>query len=164
MKWVVRGILLLLFAGGAYWVWTVIFPPPDKVIRKRLGELQQIASFDSREAPFAKLTNAKRFSMFFTSDVKIIVDLPEQRGVLQGRDELFQRAVGVRNALTGLDVKFLDINVGLGSDRASALVNLTATAKIPGEKDFMVQEMELAMGKEGGQWLIRQVKTVRTLK
>ncbi len=164
MRWVSRVLLLLILAVAAYWLWTTFFPPPEKVIRKRISQLQKIASFDSGEPPAAKLFNARKFSNFFTPDVKIIVDLPGQSGMLQGRDELFTRDVAARNTLRGLDVKALDVNVRLAPGGESASVGLTATARITGEPDFMVQEMELAMDKAGGAWLISQVKTVRTLK
>jgi hypothetical protein len=164
MKWVIRGVALVLLAALGFWLWTFFFPAPERAIRKRLGELEKIATFDMREAPLAKLANARKFSGFFTSDVRILVDLPQQQGMLVGREDLFQRALFVRNGLQGLIVKLHDINVGVASGNQSATVNLTATARIPGERDFMVQEMELAMIRQDGDWLIRQVKTVRTLQ
>jgi hypothetical protein len=164
MRWIARGIILLVLLGVGFWLWTIFFPAPERVIRKRLAELEKIASFDHREAPLAKLANAQKFAGFFAPDVRIVVDMPQQRGMLVGRDDLFQRALALRNGLNGLEVKLLDINVGVASDRESAMVHLTATAKIPGERDFMVQEMEFGMNKTEGNWLIRNVKTVRTLQ
>ena len=62
----------------------------------------------------------------------------------------------------GLTVEFLDINVTVGPDQKSAVANLTAKAKVPGE-DFMVQELKFTLKKIQGAWLILRVETVKTL-
>lgn len=157
-------ILLAVLGGVAWFLWTKFFPSPDRVIRKRVGELARVASFGPGEGELAKMANAAEVAGFFTKDVEILVDVPGyQRQSFTGREHLFQAATAVRMRLQGLSVEFLDVNVTVGPDRKSARLNLTGKANIPGEKDFMVQELEFHMVRDGRDWFIRRVATMRTL-
>jgi hypothetical protein len=127
-------------------------------------EVAQAASFQSNEGPLAKVNNTAKFAGYFSSDVEIIVDVPgRSRQTFSGRDELFQAANAARVAIGALSVEFLDITVTLGEDRTSAVVELTGRAKIPADKDFIVQELKFLLKKIGGDWLIQRVETVKTL-
>jgi hypothetical protein len=45
----------------------------------------------------------------------------------------------------------------------SAVANLTGRGKIPGEKDFLVQELKFTLKKVESDWLISRIETVKTL-
>jgi hypothetical protein len=164
MKWVKRLLILAILAAAGWLVWSFLFPSPEKVIRKRIEELAVAASFGANEGELAIVNNAGKVAGFFTRDVEILVDVRGyQSRMLSGRDQLFQTATAMRSRLRGLSVEFLDVLVSLGPNRRIATVSLTAKASVPGDRDFMVQELEFTMVREGRDWLIRRVKTVRVL-
>ena len=164
-KWVVRVAILLLLGILAFIGWRHFFPDPEKVIRKRLSELAGAASFTPKEAPLAKLSNTQRLMAFCTPDVEISVDSPGHgRQTMSGREDLFQKALAVREFLSALSVEFIDINVTLGSDRKSAMAELTAKGKVPGDNDMFIQELKFTLKKMDGTWLVRKIDTVKTLR
>jgi hypothetical protein len=157
-------ILAVVLAGVGWWVWTTFFPSPETAIRKELNQLARAASFSPSETPLAKLANAQKLGSFFTTDVTVTVDVPgRSQQTLSGREELVQSALAARSVANGMNVEFFDIIVMLGPDQQTAMANLTARARVPGEKDFNVQELKFSLKKVGGDWLIYKVETVKTL-
>ncbi len=155
-------VLVLLALG--IWCWRVFFPNPEQVVRKRLAQLARTASFSSGEAPMARLLNAQAFGDFFAADVEVRVDVPGTPAfTLSGRDNLVERVLGARSALTSLHVEFPDISVTIGPDHVSATAYVTAKARASGEGDPYLQELKFTFQKVGRDWLIRKVETVKTL-
>lgn len=163
-RWLISLILVIGISGLGFWAWRVFLPSPDKVIRQRLTKLARIVSCPGNEAPLARLANARAVTMFFTPDVEITVDLPgRSRQNFNGRDELLPAAIAARSSGRSFTVKFLDIIVTLDPDRNSAVAELTATAKVPGERDLYVQELKFRLKQVDGEWLIYQVENLKTL-
>lgn len=164
MKLVIRVCLIAAVAGLAFWLWTIFFPNPEKVIRQRLDKVAKLVSFNSNEGNIARAANVMQLTGYFATNIQIVVDTPAQsQQTLSGRDELTQAALAARNMLKGLDVDFLDQTVTLAPDKLSATVSLTAKARVPGDRDLLVQEMKFFLEKMDGSWLIVRVETVRTL-
>ena len=162
-EWSIRAILFAVLVALGFWGWHACFPSPEKVIRKRLGELANAASFSSTEGLVAKAWNASVLGEFFTADVEVTVDVPGTQHTLSGRDELLQAAVGARRAVSSLTIEFPDITVTVAPERNSAVVNLTARGQVQGQKDFYLQELRLRMIRIKRDWLIDQIETVKTL-
>ncbi len=157
-------LLLAVLAGVGCWIWVTFFPSPEVAIRKDLNALAKAASFPANEAPLAKLANAQSVGGYFATNVEVIVDVPgHSRQNISGRDELVQAALAAHANLNGLSVTFHDIVVTVAPDGQSAVANLTAEVKAPGEKDFNLQELKFELRKVGGDWLIIKVETVKTL-
>jgi hypothetical protein len=164
MKIVFRIILFAALAALGIWLWTVLFPGPEKVIRKRLTELARTASSAPGESDLVRLAAARNLAGFFSTSVELQVELPElSRRDSIDREEITQAAFVVRSRAGGLKVKFPDINVTVAQDKQSAVADLTVQANISGESDSIVQEMKFTLRKINGQWLITRVETVRTL-
>lgn len=164
MKIFFRVCLLAAVAGLSFWLWTVFFPNPETVIRKRLEKVAKMVSFNSNEGNIAKAANVLQLSGYFATNIQIVVDTPAQsQQTLTGRDELTQAALAARNMLKGLNVDFLDQTVTVAPDKSSATVSLTGRARVPGDRDLLVQEMKFHLQKIEGEWLIDRVETVRTL-
>ena len=164
MKIALRFILLAALVALGVWLWFVLFPSPEKVIRQRLTELARIASFSSNESDLARLAAARSLAGFFFTNVEFQVELPElARRDSMDRNEITQAAFAVRSRAGGLKVKFPDINVTVAPDKQSAVADLTVEANISGERDPMVQEMKFTLQKIDGKWLITRVETVRTI-
>lgn len=162
-RWCFRLILLTALIVLGFWGWGTLFPSPEKVIRKRLGELAETASFSSDQGLVATAWNVSSLGEFFTLDVEVSVDVPGSQHTFTGREELLQAAAGARKAVSNLSVKFPDIKVTVAPDKTSAVVYLTAQGKVSGQKDFFLQELRLRLIKVKRDWLIHHVETVRTL-
>jgi hypothetical protein len=163
-RWLFRLLLLSALAALGCWGWRALFPDPEQVVRKRLAELAQAASIAPNESPLARLANSQKLIGFFTRDVEVAVDVPGQSlQTFSGRDALSEAVTGARSCLQSLKIQFLDVHVALGEDRQTAIVNLTAIARMPGEKDPVPQEMKLSLKKIDGDWLVQKVETVKTL-
>jgi ketosteroid isomerase-like protein len=163
-KGVLRGFLAAVLIAAGIWVWWTFFPSAQRAIRKTLLELAKAACIAPNESPLAKAINSKKVTDFCTGDVEITVDIPGySRQTINGRDELLQAAMGARALVGGLNVEFLDIHVTVGPDKQSAIAELTAKGKVPGDKDLLVQELKFTLKKMGGDWLIQKVETVKTL-
>ena len=161
-EWSIRAILVAALIALGIWSWGVFFPSPEKVIRKRLGELAKAASFSSKEGLLATAWNASMLADFFTEDVEITVEVPGTQHTISGRTGLLEAAAAARSAVSRLSIEFPDIKVTLAPDRTSAVVNLTARGKVSGERDSYLQELRMRMVKVKRDWLINQVETVKT--
>lgn len=164
MKRVVQVVLVVAMAALGYWLWTVFFPSPERVIRSRLNALARAASFDSSGGVLAQAYNAQKVGDFFTKDVDIEANISGYEPLsLHGRDEVLQAEAAVRSRLTSLKVEFLDMNITFDPDHQGAKVNLTGKADVPNERDISAQEFNFMLKKVDGKWLIYRVETVKTL-
>ena len=164
MKTVFRLILLAVLVALGVWLWFVLFPSPEKVIRQRLTELANRASFSSGESDLARLAAAQKLAGYFSTNVEVDINVPGRvQHTLMGRDEIKQAAFGARSTLSGLKVTFPDINITVAPGKQSAVADLTVVANIAGERDSIVQEMKFTFQQTDGEWLITRVETVRTL-
>ncbi len=154
---------MLALAGGI-WLWRVVFPGDETIIRRRLHELAATASFPANEAPLAKLTNAGKVASFFTVDGEIdIAPWGYQRVVISGRDELRQAALGARNAISSLTVATEGISIALELETDQATARLSLTGRTSENPDRQSQPLELDLRRIDGEWLIRRVKSVEYL-
>jgi hypothetical protein len=163
-RWTFRLIFVAVLLALGGWLWLTFFPRPEKVIRKRLQEFARTASFASNEGSLAKMDNSQRLTAFCTDDVELMLDVqgyPEVR--VSGRDAFFQGAMTIRTHLSSVSIEFLDIVIALAPSNESAVANLTAKVRVPGEKDMIPQELKMMLKKVDGKWLIRKVETVKTL-
>jgi len=164
MKIIIRIVLLAALAALGIWLWTVLFPSPEKVVRRRLTELARTVSSSANESDLTRLAAARSVAGFFAATVELNVDLPElgQHNSMD-REEITQLALMGRSRAGGLRVKFPDINITVAPDQKSAVADLTVEANISGERDSVVREMKFTFRKNDGQWLITRIETVRTL-
>jgi hypothetical protein len=165
MKIGIRLVLVALVAAAGVWLWGVLFPNPEQVIRKRLADTARAASFAPGESYLSRLTAAQRLSGFFATNVEVNIDVPgHHEREWTGREEILQAALGARATLTSLSVTFPDVSLDIAPGKESATADLTAEARMPGEPDPFVQEMKFNLIKVGGEWLITRVQTVQTLE
>jgi hypothetical protein len=164
MKLVIRLLLLAAALALGYWLYTVMFPGPEKVIRKRLAKVASLASFPSDLGLLSRATRIQELANCFDSKVDITLNL---RGgseyLMSGRDQIIEAAKLAHARSRSLQIDFLDMNVALSPDRESATVDLTAKASSSEEPDFQVQELKFTLKKINGEWLIISIETVRTL-
>jgi hypothetical protein len=162
--WLVRLGLLGAIAVAGVWAWRGCFPSPEKAIASRLRELARVASFAPNEGPLAKMLNSEKLAGFFTGDVQVSIEVAGALHTLEGREQLRNAALNARSLYAGLTVEFPGMDIAVLPDRQSAEVELTAEGKPAGGRDLEVYELKFSLKKIGAEWLIRQVKTLKTLK
>lgn len=151
---IVRVVLVFAIVLAGLWVRRELSPNPEKAIRKQLDALARAAS-----------SNSDKVAGFFTRDARITFDIPgELRGTFIGRDEVRVLAQTSRKTVGEFKVEFAGVTVRLDTDGHAATVNLTGRVKIPGEGSLLPQELNLAMEKVDGEWLIRRAETVKPLE
>ena len=164
MKIVVRLILLLAVAALVFWLWTVFFPSPEKVIRKQLTALAADVSFTADENNLIKVAHAQSVGNFFASNVVINVTIPgHDQETITGPEEIVQAALILRQNSTSCDMKFPDIDVVVAPDKMSATAEVTVDASLSGESNAILQEVKFTFEKVDGHWLINKVETVKVL-
>jgi ketosteroid isomerase-like protein len=164
MKIILRLALLAAVIAAGVWLWTILFPSPEKAVRRQLSELARDASFSGNQSSLAVIAGAQRLANFFSTNVEVNLDVPGRiQHTLTGRDEIMQADAGARASLDGLKVEFPDVNVTVAPDKQSATADLTVKAQAGGDRDSIWQEMKFTLQKTGGKWLITRVETVRTL-
>jgi len=162
-------IFIRLLLGAAvialgFWLWTVMFPSPEKLIRKRIAEVARLASFASGEGLVKQGLRVQSLANCFGTQVEVEIDLPgNQHHELAGRAEITQAAMAARQSRRWLKVELLDLSVVLAPEKESAVVNLTLRVRFPEQKDIVVQEMKFSLQKIDREWLIIRMETVRTL-
>jgi hypothetical protein len=164
MRIFVRLLLGAAFVALGFWLWTVLFPSPEKLIRKRIAEVARLVSFSSGEGLVKQGLRVQSLANCFGTKVEIAIDLPgNQHHELAGRDEIVQAALLARQNRGWLKVELLDPSVMLAQDKESAVVNLTLRVKYPEQRDIVVQEMKFSLQRIDREWLIIRIETVRTL-
>jgi hypothetical protein len=162
--WLLRILLLAALGGAGVWGWRMLHPSAEQVIRKRFAVLAQTASFSAQQSPLARLAKAAKLADFCTPDVQITVETSgRSRQTFNGRDELLAAAGGAQSMVGSLTVEFVDVTVKVAQDKRSATVNLTVKGKVSGERDSLVQELEVLLNNVNGDWLISRAETVKTL-
>jgi hypothetical protein len=164
MKIAFRIVLLAALAAAGVWLWTILFPSPEKIIRRQLNEVARHVSFAANEGALSRLAHAESLAGYFSTNVEVNINLREgDRQDFVGRDQITQAALAARSAVSSLSVKFLDVAVTIGPNKQSAVADFTVEARIPGDQELIVQEMKFTLQKISGHWLITRVETVRTL-
>ena len=159
-----RLILLAIVIVAGVWLWTVLFPSPENIVRKKLAQAASGASFKSGENLLFTAARAETFAALFNTNVEMNIDLPEHgRHSFEGREEIMQAAAGARAEVKSLKVEFPDMNITVSPDKLSAVADVTVQVQAAGEKGIYVQEMKFTFQKIGGNWLITRVETVRPL-
>ena len=91
MKIVIRLFLLAAVVALGWWLWTVFFPSPERVVLKRMQSLAELLTFKSDISNLGRASRASEFIGYFSVDTEIVVDVPElgrirfQAGTRSGR-------------------------------------------------------------------------------
>jgi hypothetical protein len=163
-RWTYRILLAAVLLGATVWLYRVLFPGPEQVIRKQLLQVAKLVSFGPNEGPLAKLSNTQQLLGYFGPEVEINIDVPGRSlQTVTGSEQLRQAIMQSRSTLSSLSVEFLDISVVVEPNRTDATATLTVRAWISGDKDPLVEEMRFTFSKMEGDWLINKIETVKTL-
>jgi hypothetical protein len=165
MKSLKRLFLFSIAIAGLLWVFGFFTPDPKIIITRQLRKLTELASFTSSEPSFQRFGKVKQMGKLFSEDVIIVADYAElENHTLKGRDELMQAMMAAKPFGSGLSVEFIDINIELGSEKKSALVDVTLKGRFGGDTELIAQELSITFKRIKGEWLITRAETVHTLK
>jgi hypothetical protein len=164
MKIASRALVVVILAALGVWLWMILFPSPQKIIRQRLEAVAKCVSFAPGEGMLARLAGAQGLAGYFATNAEINLEVPgRDHFIISGRNEITQAALTARSAVGSLKVKFLDVSVAVAPNRQSATVDLTVDANVSDQQDVVVQETKILLRKINGEWLITRVQTIRTL-
>jgi hypothetical protein len=164
MKIVLRLVLLAVVAAIVFWLWTIFFPSPEKVILQKIASLATTATFGPADGNLTRANKVSNLIGYFSTDAEISIDAPELGSrTLSGRDEIRDLARSGAAGLAALDVQFLDVSVRLGAGKTTADVSCTGRVNAGDKKDYVVMELHFQLKKIDGDWLITRVQTVKTL-
>lgn len=157
-------ILLGLAAAIIFAIYSLFFPPAEKVIRKRLQKLATAISAKPG-GNIARVANVNAIGSYFHPNVRISLDgFGRDVASISGRGELEQAALAARQNVGSLGVKFYNIEVLVADSKTNATVTMTALVNINEQPDPAVQEIRLEMEKLNRAWLIREVVPRRELR
>lgn len=164
MKIIFRLVLLAIILAAGVWLWTWLFPSPEKIIRQRLAEIARLASFNANENPLAALGRAQKLAGFCRPDLHVRLAAPANiEHTFESREEIVQASLAARATFGGaLQVDFVDVLVTLAPDKQSAVADLTARIQSGGSNEVNPQEIKFTLQKVDGQWHVTRVETIRT--
>jgi hypothetical protein len=165
MKIAFRLALLALAAGLGFWLWTILFPSPEKVVLKKVADLAATATIKAGDGNIKRATKVSNLIGYFSTDVEIVFDISGVGArTLSGRDELRETAAGAFTQLSSVNVQFFDATAKVTADKQSAVVTCTARVSVGDGKDFGIQELRFQFKKIDSDWRITRAETVKTLK
>jgi hypothetical protein len=148
-------IFAALAAAIVFAVYSVFFPPAEKVIAKRIRGLGEAISARPG-GNIGKVANVSKIGSYFHPEVRIALQgFGREVASISGRGELEQAALAARNTVGSVAVKFYNLSILVGPSKTNATVTLTALVNINDQPDPAMQEIRFEMEKAGRQWLIR---------
>ena len=153
-----KPVILFGFAAAVIFaVYSIFFPPAEKVIAKRLKGLAGAISANPG-GNIARVANASKIGGFFHPNVQISLQgFGREAASVSGRGELEEMALAARQNVGGIKVQFYNIEILVAEDKTAARVNLTALVNLDNREDAVVQPMRMEMEKVERSWLIRSV-------
>lgn len=150
-------VLFALAAAVLFAIYSVFFPPAEKVIAKRLKSLA--AAISARPGGnIARVANVSKIGSYFHPEVRVSLEgFGREVSSLNGRGELEQAALAARTSVGSVSVKFYYLDIQVDPSRTNAAVSLTALVNLNNQADPAVQQLRFDMEKTGRQWLIRAV-------
>lgn len=164
MKIFFRLVLWIALAALGFWLWTIFFPNPEKVVRKKMADLAATTTISANASPLNRAGKATHLVEMFAPDAQINLHAPGLGSrTFSGRDEIRENVLGGFASVISLKVEFLDVSVRLTADKKNAEVRCTVRINGGDGKDENVQEMRFQFKKLEGTWLIVRVENVNTL-
>ncbi len=155
---------LLVVAALAFALWHFLFPPPEKVIEKKLYALAATIS-QNPEGNLSRVANVSRVGNFFHPNVTINLEgFGREAAALQGRGEVEQAAMGIRQNNFRISVIFSAIHITVGPEQTNAMAIVTAEVKINDQREPVIQDIRLSFEKMDRSWLIRSATPAKDLK
>jgi hypothetical protein len=152
-------VSLVLAALAGYFVYQWWFNP-NRIIKRRLGDIASALSAPAAEDDLARLARIARLRGYL--DDRIRVRLGRAGPEFQSRDEALGAAAGWKAGSGGWSVDFVDVDVRVNADgtaRAFATAELTTPEPQAGQQTLDSREVSFSLQNENGEWLVREVES-----
>lgn len=142
------------------------WPSPERAVKNRLGELATTLSVPANDGDLGRVTRVAELRHYFAEDVHVRASAsgPE----ITSRDALLGLLGGWTPPPGGWTIEFVDVQVTLGQESATAQVYLTAKVSghdaRTGAAILDAREANLAMAKQNGDWVVTSVEATDTLQ
>src|SRR5436190_21422978 len=114
MRIVLRLLLVAALIALGVWLWTILFPGPEKLIRKRIAEVARLASIAPGEGLVTQGLRVQSLVNCFDRQAELTFDVPgRSQYTITGRDEMTEYAGAARRDHRSLKVELLDPNLAL---------------------------------------------------
>lgn len=158
----IAAIAALLLVG--VWIWRILFPSDEKLIRQLLAEAAQTAAVKPNENPLFKIAGANKLVGYFSADAVLKLEVAGvDSHTLDTPDDLRQAVTAARASLQEAKFQFSEVQVEVAPDSQSASAHLVAIAYLNGSGDPLVQELKMQLKKIERRWKISRVETVKSL-
>ena len=158
----IAGLVAVLLLG--IWIYRILFPNDEKLIRQLLAEAAETAAVKPNENPLFKIAGASKLVGFFSPDAVLELDVAGvDTRTLDSPDELRQAVTAARASLQEAKFQLHGVQVNVGPESQSATAQLVAIAYLNGSSDPIVQEIKMQLKKIDRRWKISRVETVKTL-
>ena len=150
--------------GVAAWSWWAGGFPEERQIRRRIAEFAEEFNNESGHG-LAAMARAARLGQFFTDDV--IVELGKGSPPIVGRETLMGMAARLQPRTAAFILTFEDVTVET-LEEVRAAIGLTAVLRrrhvASGEESLDAREFTVELARGEGDWQIRRVVAVDTLR
>ncbi len=165
MKLLKPALQILIVAGIAFALWQFLFPPPEKVIEKKLLALAVNIS-ENPQGNISRVANVNRIGSFFHPNVSINLEgFGREATSIQGRGEIEQMAMAVRQNGIRLGVQFSNLHIAVDPGGTTAKAIITAEVRFKEQQtEPIVQDIRLEFERYDRSWLIRSVTPAKSLK
>jgi len=146
-------VIAVLTAYFAYQWWF----NPNRVIKRRLGELAATLSVPANDAEVGRVTRAARLRHFFADEVHVTVGTT--RPSLTSRDAIVGAVTAWAPPPGGVNVDFVDLQVNVetaSTARAYLSIEVTSHDAKTGETRFDSRDAAVALIREGDEWVISE--------
>ena len=130
---------------------------PNRVIKRRLGELAATLTVPATDAEVGRVTRAARLRHFFTEEVHVTVGTA--RPSLTSRDAIIGAVTAWTPPPGGVNVDFVDLQVNVESAstaRVYLTVEVTSHDARTGEATFDSRDATVVLVREGDDWVISE--------
>jgi ketosteroid isomerase-like protein len=148
----------------------VFWPSEERAVKKRLNALAETLSIpaDAQHGggDVARVTRLAQLRRYFADDVQVKSGSGDPQSI--SRDGVLAAIASWTPPPGGLTIEFVDVQVKIDPDAASAKVYLTAKITAndarTGEPTMDAREARLGMAKRSGEWVVASVETTDTLE
>ena len=138
----------------------------ERQIRRRLDALAETASVGGQDTNLVRMAKAARLVGYFIEDVTI--DLGSSSTAIRGRDALMAMAARIRVSQEGLRIELVDVQITVAAEGPRATASMTVEGSgadfATGDQVIDAREIEMTLVKMDGEWLIRDVSAVSSIK
>lgn len=160
--YVVSLVAIVAIAWGAYLWW----PSEERAVRNRLRRLAETLSIPAQPSDVGRVTRLAQLRHYFADNVELRSGESEPRTI--PLDTVLAAIASWTPPPGGLTIEFVDVQVTVQPDAASAKIYLTAKISAhdarTGEPNVDAREAHLGMVKRNGEWIVASVETADTLE